>query len=443
MPPNVGAVGPLAIFLFLTAGTIIASLIVCSYAAYSFLLTLVNTAAGCDEVDWPGDPLQDWLWMLWYLLWVGAVWSVPAVLVLGPIGLPVPLLLACAAGALWMWFPVGLLSSLSASTRWVVYRPRIMGLFFRHFGTSLCFYLLSGVLGAAMGGLLYLALRGPLPMLFLPLSGAAAGAFLLIYARLLGRMGHLISWQVQGKVRRTGEKRPAEADRVQIYDPWGSADGAERRRDTPERAREALPISQEREASGFVAPGRKKKKVAKRSVSQSVDPWAIPPQVPMAPPRPTEEMEDEVDDPLGPVSGIYRLREGDGHWEAPPQPAAPDLQEIGTYDLLPEGAANPASGHPPAQAAPPAAYSLRSVEADPPRPSLPPENPDTIRREEELARHREQPPPLARLLTRGVFSFPFYRTSLQAWVTLAVGFFAVIGLVRALIALNPMSELGY
>jgi hypothetical protein len=427
MPPNIGAVGPLAIFLFLTAATIIISLIVLSYAAYSFLVTLINTAAGCDEIPWPGDPFQDWIWMFWYLLWVGGVWAGPAVLVLGPIGLPRPLLLALVAAALWLLFPVSLLSSLSAGSRWAVYRPKIAALFFRHFGTSLRFYLLTGILGAALGFVLYLGLYWPVGIVLLPLSGALAATLVLIYARLLGRMGHLISWQSPGK--RPRNKALPEAERVHIYDPWSTGET------------QAPP-----EEAGRPRPKQKKKKAARRPASKGIDPWAVPPQ-PAARPSPPaiEEPQDEEEDPLGPSRGSYKLMADDRPWSRPqptPQPAA-DQNGLGTYDLIPDDAGNPIRGEETLPADPAAGYGVSPLEATAPRPALRPENPETARREEELARRREQPAPPARLLTGGVFSFPFYPTSLQAWATLAAGFFVVLGLVRALMALNPFPELGY
>src|SRR5262245_24357180 len=132
-------IGNLLLFFSLFVALILFSLLVFSYAAYSFLLTFVNTAAGNDEVVWPGDPIQDWLFKLWYFLWLLALWAVPASLLLGFIGLSRAASAGVMLGLLWLIFPVTLLSSASATSQFIVLRPMIVGLLFRHFGATVVF----------------------------------------------------------------------------------------------------------------------------------------------------------------------------------------------------------------------------------------------------------------------------------------------------------------
>src|SRR5262249_8746141 len=94
------------LFFMLFVALILAALIVFSYAAYSFLVAFVNTAAGNDEVHWPGDPIQDWFFKLWYFLWLLAFWVVPVSLILGILGLPPFRAAGIVLTVLWLIFPV-------------------------------------------------------------------------------------------------------------------------------------------------------------------------------------------------------------------------------------------------------------------------------------------------------------------------------------------------
>src|ERR1700747_3245138 len=134
---DIGAAGHLILFFSILVGLILVGLLVFSYAAYSFLVTLIDTAAGTDEIIWPGEPIQDWLFKIWYLGWVLAVWAVPASLVVGAFGLRWPVFALWLVAFLWFIFPVALLSSLSAQTWLVVFRPTIVRLLVKHVGATL------------------------------------------------------------------------------------------------------------------------------------------------------------------------------------------------------------------------------------------------------------------------------------------------------------------
>src|ERR671936_2922622 len=74
----VGNAGAALLFFMYLVGMTIIGLYVAAYAAHSFLTAVEDTAAGNDEVRWPHDPLVDWAWKLFYLVWLAAVWLVPA-----------------------------------------------------------------------------------------------------------------------------------------------------------------------------------------------------------------------------------------------------------------------------------------------------------------------------------------------------------------------------
>src|SRR5260370_15286099 len=126
MAPDFGAGAEVLIFLVLTVLQILLSLLVLAYTGDSFLNVFVDTAAGNDQVLWSKDPYQDWVFRFLYLIWLIAVWAVPATLVLKFFELPRPLFFVCLACALWLVFPGTLLSSLSASSNLVIFRGLIL-----------------------------------------------------------------------------------------------------------------------------------------------------------------------------------------------------------------------------------------------------------------------------------------------------------------------------
>ena len=115
------AAGPVIVFMFLLVGTVIVSTYVLAYAAYCFLVVVQDTAAGIDEVIWPNEPVQDWLGEAVYLLALIAIWLAPAGILaralredLLPEDGPLRLLVLAGPG-LWLYFPIGLLSSTTGS----------------------------------------------------------------------------------------------------------------------------------------------------------------------------------------------------------------------------------------------------------------------------------------------------------------------------------------
>src|SRR4051812_25826992 len=72
-----GAAGGALIFFMLLIGGVITGLYAGAYAAHVFLVTVDGTASGYDEVTWPDEPYYDWVWKLFYLVWLVALWGVP------------------------------------------------------------------------------------------------------------------------------------------------------------------------------------------------------------------------------------------------------------------------------------------------------------------------------------------------------------------------------
>jgi hypothetical protein len=198
------------VFVPLLAATMIIGGFVFAYLSHCFLTIVEQTSAGNDEVVWPNDPIYDWLWEAVYMLWLVGLWLGPIVLVLrGVTESGATQVLVVAAALVWLFFPITLLSSMSATSRWMLFSPRLAArLLGQRFGSLLLFYLVSAPALAAGAALLYLAFF-TMPSVGL-LAAAAVGlaAALFIYARQLGRLAHLVE-------HTDGGRKPASADSSQ------------------------------------------------------------------------------------------------------------------------------------------------------------------------------------------------------------------------------------
>jgi hypothetical protein len=222
-----------AYFLCFLVGSLIVGLFVAIYLARCFFVVIDATAAGGDRVEWPDEPFIDWTVHSASLVGLAAVVVVPAGILgellagTGHSGQREFLTLALIGPALWLFFPVGVLSLLSATSGWVFLRPVIVWRMLRLFPSTVLFYLISGVVGmVALGPWIYAVFSQQLPLLVFAAPLAAAMA--LIYARLLGRLAYQI---VQlGPIAEANADAPNK-DRspaavppphrvVEVNDPW-------------------------------------------------------------------------------------------------------------------------------------------------------------------------------------------------------------------------------
>jgi hypothetical protein len=407
---DIAAAGNLLIFFSVFVASILVGLLVLSYAAYSFFVTLTSTAAGNDEVIWPGEPITDWLFKVWYLVWLLGVWAVPASLLIGVFGLSRPLFVLCLAGVLWLVFPVALLSSLSAPSRFIVLRPMILALLLRHFGVTLRFYAGSGLVVLVCGALSYAALFGlrqvalfDQPVISVPLAAMVGGAGCLIYARLLGRFALIISQSPTGRRKKQSQGRPEEGDRVESFDSWSLPHAEHPAEEQP---------GPHRPPRNEVPP---KKKLRARKASQAFDPWAIPKDEPIRKKtKPTPSAASLPEDPYGPAEGTYEILPDEGaspQGEPPPRPSRLDKEEAEPY-----------------------AVSASSQET---LPRLSPVHAEVSKLEEELAAPQRLPPLPDWPLVMGIYSFPFYPQTVGPCGTLMLGFLGLLGLVRLVLFVFP------
>jgi hypothetical protein len=232
-----GGFGQALIFICLLIAETILGACVLAYAAHCFLVVVEVTAAGNDEVTWPDEPMVDWLVQAVHLLWLVAFWLVPLGIAQRPLKtvfLPdAPLLLrllVLAAPLLWLFFPISLLSSLSARARWVFFNPRLLPRLGRCFGSLLVVYFFSALLLAGWGALWYFTLSGIGVLL---LAAPASAAILLIYARLLGWLAWRVSQVQVVKSKRTAASNPRQAprQRSEVVDPWAVPRGKSKRKE--------------------------------------------------------------------------------------------------------------------------------------------------------------------------------------------------------------------
>jgi len=280
------------LFVLLLVVTVIVGLVVGAYAGHCFLLIVQETAAGNNEIGWPDEPFQDWLWKFPYLVWLSGIWILPAVLLLRVLNPPVPAVtpglwfVVVCVFILWLLFPVSLLSSLSASSRWVVFSPSLLPRLVKLAPVMLYFYGVSGVL-LVLGGAAFYAVLGLGWGELLPVAAALGSTVLFIYARLLGRVTLVLS-----RVRMPAREKPRKA----------------KRRPPPvrkPRAPEPLPA---------------KKSAPLQTPEGLVEGYALTEaEPPSYPPMPSEdEQRGPIQTPEGPVDGYEMSGE-----EPPPRPREP------------------------------------------------------------------------------------------------------------------------
>jgi hypothetical protein len=196
------------LFVSILVGETILLLPVGSYLANCFLAVVEATASGNERCAWPeGFNIIEGLETFFHLAWVCTFATLPIYFVVR-FGSWQP------AGARWwlpgvaVWlliFPILLLSSLASESRWALLNHHIVNSLFKH---PVAWLTLSAVsLGLALGCVEIGQLAIPHNITLLPVLALAAAASLLIYARLVGRVGWIVTRNEQTKVRRRTRKR--------------------------------------------------------------------------------------------------------------------------------------------------------------------------------------------------------------------------------------------
>src|SRR5579884_531126 len=195
---DITAAGNAILFVCCLVGTVIVALYVLAYAAFCFLVVLQDTTAGLDKIVWPSEMFFDWLGRALPLWGIFLLWLTPAGMLAR--GLrhtfftddPALRFLVLAVPGLWLFLPIGLLTALSGSSQWMPVRLTVLRQLARIWLSLIGFYLSTALLMLATAVQWYFALFTEQRYLVV-VAAAASAALVLIYARLLGRIGWLIN----------------------------------------------------------------------------------------------------------------------------------------------------------------------------------------------------------------------------------------------------------
>jgi hypothetical protein len=369
-----------------------------AYAAYCITVIVTDTAAGVDEVRWPNESMIDWIGqsLRFFVLLIALLVPVGVLVRFAGEGLlgKDQLLGTLLLGAVWLWaaFPIALLSSMAANSPIVLIHPIVIVNVFRMLPSVILFYALTAVGGYAIGGLWYLTYWGH-DLSLMPLAVIGSSIGLLIYSRLIGRLGWLM-----GNIRPPRRKRPAAAvpakvrKRIRVSDPW--AEPAEdkpvaRAVPIPLPEMKPVPAAEEEVVDEFAPP----------------TPYALGNEPPCRPPQ-------------------FELIEGTQYLDVKITPAVPTPAPVAARSAVPRPSIDDGQAitMQPEDPAIPAARPAAEIVA----------SPVDVR----LSRREEVEPPTYPLFS-GVYAFPFYVSSLRALFVLCVSSLALAVGMQALIAVFP------
>ena len=163
-----------------------------SFAAHCMVAVLEDTSAGADQMlSWPESDWREWMWRLLHVGYLVAV-SISLGFGLSRLaGLWLPQPDWVWALAVFLLFPILLLSSVDADSPFVPLSRRVQRSLMRVGWAWLIVYALSGLMWSALIGVVWGLVQ--LHEFLAPvLGGPLLAAALLIYARLLGRL----AWRV-------------------------------------------------------------------------------------------------------------------------------------------------------------------------------------------------------------------------------------------------------
>jgi hypothetical protein len=221
--------GPAIFFVLLLTAAMIVGTYVYAYTAHCFFTIFEQTASGNDEVVWPSGPFLDWLWEAVYLSWLLALWLGPIVLAVRAAANSTSALIF-AAVAVWLFFPLTLLSSMGAVSRWTLLSPQVVRrLLGQRFGSLLAFYAHSGPILAAIAGMAYLTFFAAGGIWFVVLTATGTATAIFVYARQLGRLAHMVMNTNDPAPARSSRERPRRRRvRAAVQDSWGDEENRPR-----------------------------------------------------------------------------------------------------------------------------------------------------------------------------------------------------------------------
>jgi hypothetical protein len=149
-----------------------------------------------DGVDWPEAEYIDWFWKGFYMLYLVGVWIGPAIII-GRVAVGASVWVSVFTGlCFWLFFPIGVLSTMMSTSRWNICWFPIFGCFAKRPLQTLLFYALSFVPLAIIVTTLDLILvhTSKAGFIYALILAPFAMGSLFIYARLMGRLALALSF---------------------------------------------------------------------------------------------------------------------------------------------------------------------------------------------------------------------------------------------------------
>ena len=149
-----------------------------------------------DGINWPDETYADHFAKGAYLAYLIALWAGPAILIGRLVAGNSVEATVIAGTAFWLFFPIGLLSSLASASRWTPFWPGLIVAFAKRPVKTLAFYVLSAPILAVLVVTLDLVLihTSKATVAWAAALSPVAAVSFFIYARLLGRLGLVVSF---------------------------------------------------------------------------------------------------------------------------------------------------------------------------------------------------------------------------------------------------------
>lgn len=372
-----------------------------TYFAHCFLLVIVDSAAGINEIRWPSEGFSEWITKPIYVGWV----MLPLVMVSSIAFLAADLFvfLVTLLALMWLVAPVMYLSSLAAKS-WMAF---LYGPFLARWSRFLFAYIIflawSAPLVAFGGGLMIWALKDmrgvALSIIFVP-------ACFLLYCRVLGRYAWYVTTRRIRKPKRKKMVNPAKGLTIETLDPWGAPAettteaGGDRAHRDDETAEAITAVSDGREK---FAPDESRDKVM---AAETRDRLTAAEQEPI--------VEDEWTPNKKPYMVMTESQARESWVERPGDPAT----EAGGYDVENLSIGPPVSLW--------QYYSAREKKEE------------ELRAQGKSVRQFERPrkpPTLWQAMTQEIVGFLFFGHTLRCWMTLGILFGMVLSLLNIIVGI--------
>ena len=174
-----------------------------------------------DGVAWPDDLFVDYFAKTFYFAYIIGIWAGPAFL-LGRLLAPESHWSLVIAGvAFWLFFPIGLLSSLASQSRWTPFWSGVLVAFAKRPGKTLAFYVFSAPVLAFLFVTFDLILlqSSKVTAIWAGVLSPIAVILFFVYARLIGRLGMIVSF-TRPELEKSSKKTSRKPRRpVHAYDP--------------------------------------------------------------------------------------------------------------------------------------------------------------------------------------------------------------------------------